>query len=237
MHIYYLHHSAICVVIKDALLIFDYFIHEDNKGLECGHISNDDIKNAKRVYVFVSHMHFDHYNPVIFEWAQINANVTYILDDTVPQPGQDINAVMLRRDKTYEDRIIRVKEFGSTDIGGSFYVECMGKRFFHAGDFNLWHWKDEGNEDYTRKMSLLFERELEYIKNGVQGIDYAFFPVDKRMGTDHDEGADRFIEVMNPVNFVPIHFGEFGDTLAFCKKHRFGKTNVFSIYKKGEQII
>lgn len=237
MHIYYLHHSAVCVVVKGVLLIFDYFIHEDNKGLECGHISNDDIKNAKRVYVFVTHKHFDHYNPVIFEWTKINANVTYILDDTVPKPGEDINAVMLTRGKTYEDRIISAKEYGSTDIGGSFYVECMGTSFFHAGDFNLWHWKDEGNKDYTRKMGLFFERELKYLKQDVKGIDYAFFPVDKRMGTDHDEGAERFIEIMNPANFIPIHFIEFSDTRAFRKKHWFNKINVISIHKKGQRLI
>lgn len=237
MHIYYLHHSAVCVVIKGVLLIFDYFIHENDKGLECGHISNEDIKNAKRVYVFVTHMHFDHYNPVIFEWAKINPNVTYILDDTVPEPGEDINAVMLSRGKVYEDRIISVKEYGSTDMGGSFYVECREKSFFHAGDFNLWHWKDEGNEDYTRKMSLSFERELKYLRHGVKGVDYAFFPVDKRMGADHDEGAERFIEVMKPVNFIPIHFIEFSDTRAFRKKHWFDKINVFSIHKKGQRLI
>lgn len=237
MHIYYLHHSAVCVVIKGVLLIFDYFIHEDDKGLECGHISNEDIKKAKRVYVFVTHKHFDHFNPVIFEWAKINANVTYILDDTVPKPEGDINAVMLKRGKTYEDRIISVSEFGSTDVGGSFYVECRGNNFFHAGDFNLWHWKDEGNTDYTQQMMVLFEKELEYLSLGVRKIDYAFFPVDKRMGTDHDDGADRFIEVMNPVNFIPIHFIEFSDTRTFRKKHWFGKTNVFSIHKKGQRII
>ena len=46
-----------------------------------------------------------------------------------------------------------VKEFGSTDIGGSFYVECEGdKAYTTPGDFNYWHWKDDGDERYIRAM-------------------------------------------------------------------------------------
>ena len=69
MRIYYLHHSAVCVIFDRTLLIFDYYMHEGDKHIEDGHISKEDIAGFDHVYVFVSHSHHDHFNPVIFEWA------------------------------------------------------------------------------------------------------------------------------------------------------------------------
>ena len=34
---------------------------------------------------------------------------------------------------------------GSTDEGVSFCVDFAGVTLFHAGDLNLWHWRDESS--------------------------------------------------------------------------------------------
>jgi len=234
MQIYFLHHSAICVVMEQSLLVFDFFM-PGLGGMAKGFISDEEIKNAKRVYVFVSHNHQDHYNPCIFEWDKLGSNITYLLDDTVTDTHK--NAVMMSSGDTFDDGYLRACEFGSTDIGGSFYVECEGQKLFHAGDFNYWHWKDEGDKNYTRQMKLYFERELKFLKAKVKTIDYAFFPVDKRMGSDYDEGADIFIQVMKPKNFVPIHILSFADSLDFAAKHLSGQTKVFAVQKNGDKLL
>lgn len=235
MQIYFLHHSAICVVMEQSLLVFDYFMNNLGDGMARGSISDDEIKSAKRVYVFVSHNHHDHYNPFIFEWGKLNSNVTYLVDDTVNRPNE--NAVMMSRGETFDDGYLHAVEFGSTDIGGSFYVECEGKRLFHAGDLNYWHWRDEGDANYSRQMKLYFDREMKYLRAKVQDIDYAFFPVDKRQGSGFDEGADMFIELMKPKSFVPIHFVEFADTTEFAAKHLNGDTKVFAVKKNGDKLL
>ena len=237
MHLYYLYHSAVCAVMDHSLLIFDYFLHKKGKNMAEGIVRDEDIKNAERVYVFVSHSHHDHYNARIFKWAKLNSNITFILDSTVPKAKSRENAVVLSRGETYDDGYLHVQEFGSTDIGGSFYVVCEGTSFFHAGDLNDWHWKDDGDEKYSRVMKMYFERELKYLKSEVDAIDFAFFPVDKRMGSDFDEGADTFIEKMKPKYFVPIHFGHFNDTEAFSQKHADGETTVFAIQQYGQKLI
>lgn len=237
MRIYYLHHSAICVVLDKTLLIFDYFMHEPDKGMEQGHISEDDLKNAERVYFFVSHSHHDHYNPCIFEWEDLNKNVTYILDSTLPEEDTPGKKIVLSRGEQYDDGYLSVQDFGSTDIGGSFYVYCEGTSFFHAGDLNYWHWKDEGNARYSGIMEKYFDRELRFLKHKVSHIDYAFFPVDKRMGSDYDEGAEIFIDTMKPKFFIPIHFLEFDDTTAFRKKNKVMNTKVFAIQNNGERLV
>lgn len=237
MTIYFLHHSAVAAVFGETLLIFDYYRHDNGKAIAQGHVSENEIRAAKRVYAFVSHVHHDHYNPRIFDWAELNDNVTYLLDDTVPEPNQRVNAVMMRRGETFEDETIRVTEFGSTDIGGSFLVQCEGTSLFHAGDLNFWHWRDEGDEKYSRQMALYFDREMKFLKKRAGDIDVAFFPVDKRMGTGYDEGADMFLGMMHPKLFVPIHFVDFVDTRMFADKYKGGMTHVAAIKKFGQKII
>ena len=237
MCIYYLHHSAVCVALDESLLVFDYYRFAQGKGIPDGHVSMEDIRAAGRAYVFASHAHDDHFDCRIFDWADAGVPVTYILDDTISAENVPKGTVFLSRGREFDDGYIHVREFGSTDMGGSFYVECEGKSFFHAGDLNDWHWKDDGHERYTRVMHKCFDREIRYLRNKVAHIDYAFFPVDKRMGRDYDEGADKFIEVMRPRFFVPIHFVDFADTEAFRKKHAGSGTEVLAVHHNGQQLV
>ncbi len=233
MRIYYLYHSAVCAMHEKTLLVFDYFRHENGKHIEDGYLNAEDIEAFERVYVFVSHSHHDHFNPRIFDWASLK--VTYVLDSTVKDAPE--GAVVLRPGETYSDGTVYVREFGSTDIGGSFYVNIGGTSLFHAGDLNDWHWRDDGNERYSRVMTKMFDRELAYLKEHVAHIDYAFFPVDKRMGTGYDEGAVKFIETMKPDVLVPIHFVSFADTAAFREKSGRGGTKVLEIKHCGERLV
>lgn len=59
--------------------------------------------------------------------------------------------VLLRRGDTYSDDMISVKAFGSTDAGVSFMVETDGKKVFHAGDLNNWHWEDESTPQEVKR--------------------------------------------------------------------------------------
>lgn len=237
MRIYFLHHSAVCIWLDKALLIFDYYMHAPGKHMQDGYIDIADIKAAERVYVFVSHSHHDHYSRGIFGWAGAGVPVTYILDNTVPAAEAPDDAVFLTRGETFDDGYVHVCEYGSTDTGGSFYVECEGKSFFHAGDLNDWHWRDDGNERYSRVMKMYFERELRFLRHGVKHIDYAFFPVDKRMGSGFDEGVDMFIETMKPAVLIPIHFVDFLDTDVYREKKADHGTRVLAVHRNGEQLV
>ena len=237
MPIYFLHHSAVAARVGRTLLVFDYYQDKPGGRIRDGAIHPDDIADAKRVYIFVSHSHHDHYSKRIFEWAQYNKNVTYILDPTVPEEDRPDGAVVLGCTQTYNDGYIDVQAFGSTDIGGSFYVQCGGTRFFHAGDLNYWHWKDESDDKYVRVMKMYFDRQLSLIKSRIDAIDYAFFPVDKRMGSGYDEGAELFIDVIHPKVLIPIHFVDFADTQVFEKKMRGSGTRVMRVKKNGQKLV
>jgi len=82
----YLRHSGWAVRVGDALLVFDYqeSIGMDDvssatpRTLENGFIDPAEIGDLD-VYVFVSHAHGDHYDPVIFEWQGKIQRLTYFI--------------------------------------------------------------------------------------------------------------------------------------------------------------
>jgi L-ascorbate metabolism protein UlaG (beta-lactamase superfamily) len=235
MKIYYLYHSAAAVELGGALLVFDYYRHKPGLGIGEGYIGADELKKASRVYVFVSHNHSDHFNPCVFEWAGVNPETTYILDADVP--GAPEGAVRLYRGAEYTDDFLQVRAYGSTDIGVSFHVQHGRTSLFHAGDLNCWHWQDDGDERYARVMRTYFDREMRFIRHGIARIDYAFFPVDKRMGSGYEEGPDKFIEAMNPRVLIPIHFVGFEDTKIYAERMKDSGTKVLPVEKAGQRLV
>jgi len=99
---------------------------------------------------------------------------------------------------------LMISVYGSTDEGVSFMVEVDGKRIFHAGDLNDWHWRDESTYDEIKEAKMKFDTEIGKIP--LERLDLAMFPVDGRMGSGFYEGADLFIARFRPEYFLPIHF-------------------------------
>jgi len=235
MEINYLYHSGVAVKLDGNLLVFDYYRHKPGKGMEEGCIGERELMEAAHVYVFVSHSHSDHYNRAIYGWTAVNPNITYILDADVP--GAPEGAVPLSRGEEWDDGFLHVRAFGSTDIGVSFHVECGGTSLFHAGDLNCWHWQDDGDARYAKVMRDWFVREMRFVRHGITHIDYAFFPVDKRMGSGYEEGPDKFIEIMKPDVFIPIHFVDFADTKTYAERMKDSGTKVLAVERIGQRMI
>ncbi|MCM1005746.1 MAG: MBL fold metallo-hydrolase [Prevotella sp.] len=119
----------------------------------------------------------------------------------------DSNQVsVLTPGEVYEDDILRVNAFGSTDIGNSYALEVDGIRLFHAGDLNAWVWKDESTPQEVEEALALYEEKLYEIHRKFHSFDVAMFPVDARIGRDYREGAFRFTHQFNISQFIPMHF-------------------------------
>jgi L-ascorbate metabolism protein UlaG (beta-lactamase superfamily) len=84
--VWYLRHAGWAIRLGDALLIFDYqeslgmedVTDDTPRGLEDGLIDPEEISDLD-VFVFVTHAHGDHYDPVIFEWQGEIENLTYFI--------------------------------------------------------------------------------------------------------------------------------------------------------------
>ncbi|MFY9177305.1 MAG: MBL fold metallo-hydrolase [Clostridiales bacterium] len=237
--IYYLHHSGFAVKIRGNLLVFDYYSHEPEgrlSGLDKGTISHKDLEEAETVYVFVSHSHHDHYNPVIFEWERINSNIQYFLSFDVETPSKDTKYCSMQPYEEYKDDSIFVKAYGSTDIGVSFKVEIGGFKIFHAGDLNCWYWYYESTPQELEEDENKFLVELEMMKD--EDVDIAFFPVDPRLEEYYYMGGEYFIKKLKPRLFIPMHFwDDYSITRTFAQRLAHQPTKIVELSHRGQEII
>ena len=237
--IYYLYHSGFAIKCKDYLLVFDYYSDEPKsgvRGLDKGTISQEDLREVEWVYVFVSHSHDDHYNPVIFDWQKSNSNIHYFLSFDVDAPSRDLRYHNMRPYEKYEDDNISVKTYGSTDLGVSFLVDIDGLKIFHAGDLNCWYWYYESTPQELEEDEEKFIAELDKMKG--EKVDIAFFPVDPRLEEYYYMGGEYFINQFNPKLFIPMHFGEqYGITGTFAEKVKELPTEIVKLSHRGQEII
>lgn len=234
MTIRYKYHSGFSVACGEVLLIFDYWMGRQGAKLpEEFRITPEKLARYSEIYVFVSHGHEDHYDPVIYEWEQV-APVTYIIADSLPAsargrriaPGGEIRL----------SRGVSVKAFDSTDEGVSFLVDVGGLRVFHAGDLNNWHWRDES----TPKEIEDAENDFQAVMNTLRGerVDIAMFPVDPRLGNLYDAGANYFAMVMKPRLMIPMHFWEKADIIReYARRTRSDETEVIALVSPGDLAL
>lgn len=232
----YLDHSGFAVQLPEVILVFDYYrdpSHALHKILE----NNPDTP----VVFFVSHQHKDHYNTGIYELAQNHRRVYVTANDV---PARAIPSTLEVAGMSAGDRIeglpggISVKAYPSTDSGVSFLVETSaGKKIFHAGDLNLWHWKDESTKEEIKKSEAAFQKALHRISSENPALDIAMFPVDPRLGTDFGEGAKEFLTAIKVANFFPMHFwGMKDEAKTFLSTIQEDNSKIDFIYTPGASV-
>lgn len=215
MKLVYIHHSGVTLETKEHIILIDF-----QKDTKTSYIQRHVLKDKRPLYVLSSHVHADHFNPVVLTWKQFKSNITYIFSKDILEAGaaKPGDAHFLLKGESYTDDLIRVKAFGSTDIGISFLIETEGRKLFHAGDLNNWHWQDESTPEEIAIAEKTFLTELKELSTENPTIDTVLFPVDHRLGNDYMRGAQQFIEYIQTTHFIPIHSWE-----AYDKSNAFGK--------------
>jgi ankyrin repeat protein/L-ascorbate metabolism protein UlaG (beta-lactamase superfamily) len=164
--VWYLGHSGWAIKTKSKLLIFDYNVfgpQADEAWLANGHINPEEIKKQE-VFVFVTHEHEDHFNPVIFEWRKSIDGIKYILG-FAPEKASEHVVLLPREMKTIDD--MEVSTIASTDAGVGFLVKVDGLTIFHAGDHAC------KQKDLTGP----FVAEIDYLVDKSNDVDLAFMPI------------------------------------------------------------
>ena len=248
MTLTYIFHSGFVLETKKSILIFDYWM--DLTGVVPPFLKKD-----KPIYVFSSHFHEDHFNPVIFEWRKQHENLTYILSKDIykHRRAHKENAdVWLAKGGTWSDGTLSVWALGSTDCGVSWVVETEGKRIFHAGDLNNWYARflqdvkaDETiySEEFDEEIDPIAHEkqylgELKDIRKVADSFDVVMFPVDGRIGNGYTLGARQFIERFKVGLFVPMHFVASGFESAWRMKEFTDEKGIpfWEICREGETI-
>ena len=195
MKITYLDHSGFAVDLGDKLLIFDYYRGELPAGT-----------SDRKLYVFSSHAHYDHFQKKIFTWSR-DRDVTYILSKDIRKnaaaknaPGEGVYYLAPRQELTLDG--LSVRTLRSTDAGVAFLVETEGKTLYHAGDLNWWHWEEESRV-YNEMMNRNYRYEIGKMEG--QAIDVAFVPLDPRQEEQYYWGMDYFMKHTDTKVVFPMH--------------------------------
>lgn len=161
----YLQHSGWIIRTPRHVLVFDYV-----EQLPSGSALSAPLKlsantfDERRVIVFVSHGHVDHFDRVIGEWAKERPDIQYVSGGT----GIDLPGVKIMHPReAWASDSLTVKTTGSTDQGVGFLVTVDGFTLYHAGDHAEW----------TESQKQEFMAEIEWLKRAGPPIDVAFFPV------------------------------------------------------------
>ena len=229
----YYHHSGFSVHDGDILLVFDYWRGEHGEVKPEFAITEEFLRRFRKVVVFVSHEHPDHFDHVIYQWREI-VDVQYIVAYDMPvgtrgrrmQPGDEMTLASN----------LKVWAYGSTDLGVSFLVDFNGIMLFHAGDLNYWHWCGEASPAEIEQADADFRREVRPLEG--KEIDVAFFPVDPRQGDLYDAGANYFIMTVKPRLLIPMHFWGRKDMMQeFVRRCRTAETEIAALTSCGEQML
>lgn len=202
VQVYFLAHSGFAVKTKNHFLIFDYYKTRSKfmrKGLPSGILPIKELKKQKNITVFVSHSHYDHYNPAIFKWEEELNNVQYVLSDDVPVHQ---NALMVTKNETYHLDDMTIQTFRSTDKGVAFLVQVDGLNIFHAGDLNNWAW---AKQDHTWLLYMKVTYEKQIKKVAQYPIDLAFVPVDSKLKQNMLLGIEFFMQQVSVKYVIPMH--------------------------------
>lgn len=199
MKVTYIKHSGFLAETADTYLLFDYY--------QGGFPEWD---TGKKMFVFVSHGHHDHFGKEIFRLSEQFRDICYILSSDIGAEGyrkygRIISAVPGRK---YEVSGIRFRTLRSNDLGVAYVVHAGGRTFYHAGDLNWWHWEGE-SEKFNNVMRRSYQAELSKLDG--ETIDAAFVPVDPRLGGQYCLGLDWFMKHAGAKHVFPMHFwGDYG---------------------------
>ena len=192
MKVTFIEHSGFMVEMEQNVLLFDYYQ---------GEIPSFD--GSKTLFVFASHSHADHYNPVIWKLKEQYKDIHYILSDDIKD---NKGAVVMKAHEKKEVAGIEIETLRSNDMGVAFLVKAEGKMIYHAGDLNWWHWNGEPEEDneYYKKT---FQDEMKYLEG--KKIDLAFMLLDPRQEDKYCWGMNYFLEHTDSKVVFPMHCFEY----------------------------
>ena len=226
----YYYNSGFSVQVGGTLLIFDYWEGENQSLSPANRISETFLQAFEQIYVFVSHAHPDHFDPVIYQWYKHGLPVSYIVSHDMPVGTRGSRLAPLQEKQLTQD--IKVKAFGSTDLGVSYLVTVYGMTIFHAGDLNLWHWRAESTLKEIEEAENAFYEAMEPLRH--EKIDVAMFPVDPRQGYMYDAGANHFIMSEKPRVFIPMHWQDRPEVaIEYARRSRNPQTEVVPLTKAG----
>ena len=162
MKLDYIYHSGFAIEADGVTVIIDYYKDSSEEVFNKGIVHDYLLEKPGLLYVLCSHFHPDHFNREVLSWKKLRPDIRYIFSKDIlkHRRASAEDATYINKGDTYEDEHIRIQAFGSTDVGISFLIDLQGRRLFHAGDLNNWHWSEESTPQEIRKAEGDFLAEV-----------------------------------------------------------------------------
>ncbi len=232
MKITYIGHSGFLIEWESCYWLFDYYTG-DIPALDA----------AKRLFVFVSHKHGDHFNPIIFRLAEQYPKTSYVLssDIRIKKDNSDKyglgealleQILFVKSNKEYElyddeKDCLKLETLKSTDSGVAFIISYKGRTIYYAGDLNHWIWKEETKQS-NNDMTARFKAEMKRLQN--RSIDLAFAPLDPRQEEWYYLGLEELLNTAKVEVVYPMHFWGKPEIIPQYKEER-------SSYLNGADVV
>lgn len=198
----FFYQSGFTVAVGKTLLIFSYWQEHVPEDLR---LNDQDFRGFSNIIVFVPRASIEHNDPAIWQFGR-GFPITYVAAEEAGGSGKSHQTVRLvRRGETVRIAGTQITAYGSADAGLSFMVKVSGVHVFHAGDMNLWHWREQNTLREITRAEEEFYRAVADIRE--DRIDICMFPLDPNLGGFFDAGANHFIMAKKPRLFFPMHWG------------------------------
>jgi L-ascorbate metabolism protein UlaG (beta-lactamase superfamily) len=207
MRVTYIKHSGFLVQWEDVLCLFDWAEGD-----------LPDLPEEQRLYVFVSHVHADHFDREIFSRFRERRNTVFILSPDIPRDAQAEKGCAVTRIGADMHRVFSggsrgafsVTTLPSTDCGVAFVVNYAGKTVYHAGDLHWWAWPDDTPAE-EKAMKKAFLDQISKLR-GLE-VDAAFLPLDPRLEDNYWKGFDALMRTAHVKTAFPMHMWDRYDTV------------------------
>ncbi|MDO4260684.1 MAG: MBL fold metallo-hydrolase [Eubacteriales bacterium] len=192
MKVTFIFHSSFAVELAEHLLIFDYY----------GEGALPEMPAGKKLFFLNSHSHPDHFKKEILDLRTVCPGAEYVLSRDI-RPGVEADWIhRVRAGEEYAFGGLSVRTLKSTDLGVAFIAEADGKRIYHAGDLNWWHWEGE-EKSWNNNMAARYKREIDRLEG--ERFDAAFLPLDGRLGDAYFWGMEYFLRKAKADAVFPMH--------------------------------
>ncbi len=233
MKVQFIDHSGFVVTTQSAVLVFDYYQGD-----------LPDFDSELPVYVFVSHTHRDHFNPVIVDRTAHLKQVTYVMSFDIPMklrqaiaektaPGQH-QVIYMDADTEAAFPELSVRTLRSTDEGVAFIIEIGTQRIYFAGDLHWWTWPGEV-EAIDQMMTDAYMKEMDKIRG--MSFDLAFLVLDPRQEDRYWWGFDHFMKNTVTKCAFPMHmWGRFDLTERLMEREESApyRSAIVPVHETGE---
>jgi L-ascorbate metabolism protein UlaG (beta-lactamase superfamily) len=239
MKVTYIGHSGFFIEWESCCWLFDYYQGEI-----------PEVDPDKKIFVFASHKHEDHYNPEIFRLHDRYKDIEFVLssdirlkgnlpgiNNTEEIAGKILSVKPLAEYELYDKQQERIllKTLKSTDCGVAFLLKYQGKTVYHAGDLNMWVWKGSSKQEQNN-MIALYNREMDKLRD--IPIDVAFVPLDTRLEEYYYKGLEGFLNCAKAGYVFPMHFCGEPTVIVRFKQERAAsirETRIMDIDRNGQK--